>query len=51
MGKFRRLSQELWPLIDAKSSFPLSILSIFDRFSSNCGGSGLRLKDGFDVKL
>ena len=29
MGKFRQLSPELWPLIDVKSSFPLSILSIF----------------------
>ena len=29
MGKFRQLSQELWPLIDVKSLFPLSILSIF----------------------
>ena len=32
MGKFRQLSQGLWPLIDVESSFPLSILSIFDRF-------------------
>ena len=29
MGKFRQLSQELCPLIDVKSSFRLSILSIF----------------------
>ena len=29
MGKFRQLSQELWPLIDIKSLFPLSILIIF----------------------
>ena len=29
MGKFRQLSQELWPLIDVKNSFPLFILSIF----------------------
>ena len=29
MGKFRQLSQELWPLITVKSSFPLSILSTF----------------------
>ena len=29
MGKFRQLSQELWPLIDIKSLFPLSFLSIF----------------------
>ena len=29
MGKFRQLSPELWPLIDVKNSFPLSILSIF----------------------
>ena len=29
MGKFRQLSQELWPLIDFKNSFPLSIFSIF----------------------
>ena len=29
MGKFCQLSQELWPLIDVKSSFPVSILSIF----------------------
>ena len=29
MGKFCHLSPELWPLIDVKSSFPLSILSIF----------------------
>ena len=28
MGKFRQLSPELWPLIDVKNSFPLSILSI-----------------------
>ena len=25
MGKFRQLSPELWPLIDVKNSFPLSI--------------------------
>ena len=49
MGKFCQLSQELWPLIDVKSSFPLSILSIFGRFSSNfvkeliLGRSGLGL--------
>ena len=29
MGKFRQLSPELWPLIDIKNLFPLSILSIF----------------------
>ena len=29
MGKFRQLSPELWPLIDVKSLFPLSILGIF----------------------
>ena len=29
MSKFRQLSPELWPLIDVKNSFPLSILSIF----------------------
>ena len=29
MGKFGQLSQELWPLIVVKKSFPLSILSIF----------------------
>ena len=29
MGKFCQLSQELWPLINVESSFPLSILSIF----------------------
>ena len=29
MGKFRQLSKELWPLIEVKSLFPLSILSIF----------------------
>ena len=29
MGKFRQLSQELWPLTDIKSSFLLSILIIF----------------------
>ena len=29
MGKFRQLSQELWPLVDVKKLFPLSILSIF----------------------
>ena len=29
MGKFRQLSPELWPLIDVKNLFPLSILSIF----------------------
>ena len=34
-GKFRQLSLELWPLIDVKNSFPLSILIIFGRFSSN----------------
>ena len=34
MGKFCQLNQELWPLIDVKSPFPLSILSTFDRFSS-----------------
>ena len=28
MGKFRQLSPELWPLIDVKCLFPLSILSI-----------------------
>ena len=27
--KFCKLSPELWPLIDVKNSFPLSILSIF----------------------
>ena len=35
MGKFRQLNQELRPLINVKSLFPLSILSFFDRFSSN----------------
>ena len=29
MGKFCHLSPELWPLIDVKNLFPLSILSIF----------------------
>ena len=29
MGKFCQLSPELWPLIDVKNSFPLSILIIF----------------------
>ena len=29
MGKFRQLSPELWPLIQVKHMFPLSILSIF----------------------
>ena len=29
MGKFSQLSPELWPLIDVKNSFPLSILGIF----------------------
>ena len=29
MGKFYQLSPELWPLIDVKNSFPLSILIIF----------------------
>ena len=29
MGKFRQFSPELWPLIDVKNSFTLSILSIF----------------------
>ena len=49
MGKFRQFIQELLPLIDVKSSFPLSILSIFYRFSSNfekeliLGRSGLGL--------
>ena len=32
MGKFRQLSKELWPLIDVKSSFPLSILKILTDF-------------------
>ena len=27
MDKFRQLSPELWPLIDVRNSFPLSILS------------------------
>ena len=31
MGKFRQLSPELWPLIDVKNLFPLSVLSIFLR--------------------
>ena len=36
MGKFRQLSPELWPLIDVKNLFPLSIFAhFFDRFSSN----------------
>ena len=35
MGNFRQLSQELWLLIVVKSLFPPSILSIFDRFSTN----------------
>ena len=29
MDNFRQLSPELWPLIDVRKSFPLSILSIF----------------------
>ena len=29
MGKFRQLSPELWPLIDVKNLFLLSVLSIF----------------------
>ena len=29
MGKFRQLGPELWPLIDVKSLFLPSILSIF----------------------
>ena len=28
MGKFRQLSQELWPLIDVKNSFPLSFFKL-----------------------
>ena len=35
MGKFRRLSPELWPLIDIRNSFSLSFFAIFCRFSSN----------------
>ena len=48
MGKFRQLSQELWPLIYVKNSFPPST-AFFDRFSSNfleeliLGRSGLGL--------
>ena len=29
MGKFRQWSPELWPMIDVKNLFPLSILIIF----------------------
>ena len=29
MGKFRQISTQLWPLIDVKNSFPLSISNIF----------------------
>ena len=29
MGKFCELRPELWPLIDIRNLFPLSILSIF----------------------
>ena len=32
MGKFRQLNQELWPLIDVKSLFPLSILHFLTDF-------------------
>ena len=35
MGKFRQISTDLWPCIDNKNSFPSSILSSFDQFSSN----------------
>ena len=35
MSKFCQSSQKLLPLIDVKNLFPLSILSIFGRFSSN----------------
>ena len=36
MGKFCLISTELWPLIDVKKLFPLTIWRIFDQFSSNC---------------
>ena len=29
MGKFRQLHPELWPLIDVRNSFSLSIFAIF----------------------
>ena len=32
MGKFRQISPELWPLIDVRSSFSLSIIAIFIDF-------------------
>ena len=35
MGKFRQLSPNLWPLVDVRNSFLLSIFAIFGRFSSN----------------
>ena len=35
MGKFQQISTELWPLIDVRNWFSLSIFGIFDRFSSN----------------
>ena len=49
MGKFRQLSQELWLLIDVKSSFPLSFLSIFDRFSSNFVYELILGRSGFEL--
>ena len=48
MSKFRQLNQELLPLIDVKSWFPLSILSIFDRFSS-CLRVDIRKKKWFGI--
>ena len=34
IGKIRQTTTELWPLIDLQIAFSLSVLSIFDRFSS-----------------
>ena len=42
MGKFRQLSQELWPLIDVRNLFLSLSLPCFCQFSSN-------LKDFFQL--
>ena len=52
VGKICQITTELWPLIDVQIAFSLSVLSIFDRFSSSfvkeltLGRSGLGLQMG-----
>ena len=50
MGKFCQLSPELWPLVDVRNSFLLSIFAILGMkvdIAKGCFG----IADGFDLRV